>query len=527
MLNFVLPPKIGRIKIYSELQAFIHIDTSYISCLVLKNGNIKKEFFKELSNENTKKIVFERDEFKSSLIEILTKIGAANQNIHLSISPEIAFFKEIKVPFNDNSMIKKILPFELESKSLFPIEDLLFDFLNFSQNNKSQDADILVASIKKHDVLNLQTIFKETNSLCAQATIDTFFLSEHLMKHGIIQPNSELFLVLELKKHSIVCTYIYQNAVLSVKSADVHKDSFKLDALAKDLFFHAESLLLKFNKNISSSKIIILSEDEQNPFLHDASSAMEKQFGTKPSSLFLKNFLQDSLNQDNLAKINKTFETKSHLASKPSLAFSYRDKFENFNLCETFLPNAAKKIVLNQIIFSLMLVMVFSAFIITLAISKLSNLEDIVKSNEELVFKELKKTPYFNYEQKKRKPSLKVILSEAKEQIETKFALQKSSTYDTPNSVIILMELTRLLDRTRFGVSVDTISIKSLPGFEANIMVSGSFDKSKSSVPLDDFTSFSRVISLSKRFTIASPIKNVDEKTFSLTLKFVANNENL
>lgn len=89
------------------------------------------------------------DGLNSALENLVEQVDLKSDVCYSSIPEESASFRNLQLPFKDSKNISQTLPFELETMLPFPVEDMLVDF---SIINRSDQSDILAASIKKSDV---------------------------------------------------------------------------------------------------------------------------------------------------------------------------------------------------------------------------------------------------------------------------------------------------------------------------------------------------------------------------------------
>jgi hypothetical protein len=162
--------------------------------------------------------------------------------------------------------------------------------------------------------------------------------------------------------------------------------------------------------------------------------------------------------------------------------------------------------------------------------SEINKLSLLSVKTETMVINELKKILPADPKNNK-KITTKKLLASTIEYLETRKSIQLLSGYSMPDFLAELFEVTRIIDRTRFGVIINNLSIKQDKEFNYKINLQGVFDQSKSSTESDNFMAFLRVLKLSRRLSLQEDVKyDGDEKeptkNFSAILSGLEHNEN-
>jgi hypothetical protein len=233
----------------------------------------------------------------------------------------------------------------------------------------------------------------------------------------------------------------------------------------------------------------------------------------------------------NIAKIhfNSKLEEENTTFFKP-IAFVSVLEMSNFNIASKLLANPEKKIISKQVSISLCLIFFSICYLLASGFSEINKLSLLSVKTETMVINELKKILPADPKNNK-KITTKKLLASTIEYLETRKSIQLLSGYSMPDFLAELFEVTRIIDRTRFGVIINNLSIKQDKEFNYKINLQGVFDQSKSSTESDNFMAFLRVLKLSRRLSLQEDVKyDGDEKeptkNFSAILSGLEHNEN-
>lgn len=113
----------------------------------------------------------------SALKKIATNIGTYDEII-TSMSSSVVVYKELQLPFLERDAMQMVVPYEVESMLPFALEDAVIDFIITQQDLQKKQSTLLVAAVRKEDVLAQKTLFEKAELSLHILTIDMFALYE-------------------------------------------------------------------------------------------------------------------------------------------------------------------------------------------------------------------------------------------------------------------------------------------------------------------------------------------------------------
>jgi len=564
MLKWLLPAKVGKFRLYSELFLVVYLDNFQINAVLIKIGKnafkVEKffqKFFESIDATLNRRLYFDKEKLREVFEELFKEIPVFDQ-MHLLVSAELIIFKQITMPFSDPEKISKLLPFEIESYIAVNSGEVSLDFLPIESLPDGQ-TKVIAAAIRDADLSKLVPFFKSFNTQVYKIGVDAFVLYELLKQIPSNCEPDKLTCFLELGEKSLMFGFVENLSLQNVRVFefgifDVVKSIAKRLGLTSEEVFKklSEIGVMSLSDNFSkTAKEELLIFFKEVIFVLDV-YVMGSSFGNKLGKLVIfdkvlciKNF--DEFCAEALQMPTQYFATNNWLElSKIKfhrsisidqmpivlklLGFLSLKSLDDFSLSSKLFPHPDRNIVSKQIFFSMglafftMLYLLFSGFSQTSYLSSLA-----LKKEAEVVSKLQKILPAEGKNQKK--VTLKKLLASVTEYLAKRKTVQSQSGYGVPDFLANLFEVTRLIDRTRFGVTINNLTIKQDSDFSFKMSLQGNFDQSKSVSEVDNFTSFLRVLKLSRRLSLLEDVKyDGDEKAasinFSLVLGGLDSNEN-
>ena len=517
-----LPEFFKQKRVYSQTILGFSIEGQDISCIKVISGrsqNIIKKVLKEkILTQNKKEY-----NYQASLVikKIIQNMGDFDQ-IYISVSASKVVFKEIELPFLDTDKIRMILDYEIESKLPFSIQDSVIDFIVTKQLIEEKKSQILVGAIRNQDIIDILNIYKQANVEPTKITIDLFSiysLYQQIPEYKniknastIIDLRSSSTRIVLLQDGHIKLTRVIPKGINTIaqnianetnESVETIKEKIKNfgflttgnaeydKAMQKyaisffhDIQFTLNSFTLKLNLDKAISKILFT-----GPYSE-----------IKQLTIFCKNLLQIPCEIFKCEKIfsNSNFinKTKKQIdgwnqymvalgTTSPSIETS------NFNLQRKKFEPKITNLLAKQLITGIgLIIVIFLALFIngSIQIHKLSNqIKKIEKTETTKLLKILPK----NF--KSKKISFKSLINQANRLISEKLEMWGPFEKQQIEPLLILQELTKIIDKRRFDVRIDSVSITEEEE-KAKIEIDGFF---RSKTGSDHFTFFAKLV---KRF---------------------------
>jgi hypothetical protein len=561
MLKSLLPARIGKLQIYNEYILSIYIDHFHFNAVLLKKNSssliVEKTFkhsFDAPDEAINRRLYFDKEKIKEAFLKLLKHVPKFDE-IRIVLSSDLTIFKQLTLPFSDPEKISLLLPFEIKPHIAFDVEDLSMDFL-ITDILKDGQAELSIAAIRDVDLSKLISAIKESGLTCYNLGVDAFVLYELLKKDHFDLENISCFL--EFGEKSLLFGFLEKKSLSKVKVFefglfDVVKNICKITNLEKEEVLKklSEIGLLEESSDFSQkAKAEFLNIFKEvvfalEVFIVDSKIGngvgsciiFEGEFKIKDFNLFcfeltgMQSQYFSVSNWINIAKIhfNSKLEEENTTFFKP-IAFVSVLEMSNFNIASKLLANPEKKIISKQVSISLCLIFFSICYLLASGFSEINKLSLLSVKTETMVINELKKILPADPKNNK-KITTKKLLASTIEYLETRKSIQLLSGYSMPDFLAELFEVTRIIDRTRFGVIINNLSIKQDKEFNYKINLQGVFDQSKSSTESDNFMAFLRVLKLSRRLSLQEDVKyDGDEKeptkNFSAILSGLEHNEN-
>lgn len=100
------------------------------------------------------------DALTKGIDTVLKHFDTSGTNIITAIPSDQAYYRTLKVPFDDEKKIRQILPFEIESFLPVNVDDLIIDFQKGRQN---EHTDLLITAIERQSLQYYLEIFNSLN----------------------------------------------------------------------------------------------------------------------------------------------------------------------------------------------------------------------------------------------------------------------------------------------------------------------------------------------------------------------------
>ena len=486
-----LPEFFKQKRVYSQTILGFYIEDSNISCIKVVSGksqNIVKKVITEKIPTNNKK----EYNHEASLVvkKIIQDMGDYDQ-VYISIPASKIVFKEIDIPFLDTDKIRMILDYEIEDKLPFSIQDSVVDFIITKQFVEEKKSQILAGAVRNQDIENILNIYQQADVEPTKITIDLFSiysLFQQIPEYKNIKNSSTIIdlgssstRIALLQDGHLKLTRVIPQGINTIaknvaeqtnESIEIIKEKIKKfgfstesaenqeynKAIQKyaisffhDIQFTLNSFTLKLNLNKAISKILFTGSYSK----------------TKNLTSFCKNLLQIPCETFDCEKIfsNSSFTNKTKTkiddwnqymvalgTAVPSIETS------SFNLRRKIFESKFTSLVSKQLITAIGLVtIIFITLIIhgSIQINKLSNqINKIEKTETTKILKIFPKKIRLP-----KKIAFKSLINKADRLISEKLEMWGPFEKQQVKPLLILQELTNIIDKKRFDITMESVSI--------------------------------------------------------------------
>ncbi|MCK4650771.1 pilus assembly protein PilM [Candidatus Babeliales bacterium] len=532
--NIFLPEKIGNFRIYSQKILGIYVLEKSVTCAqvhVKRNKNIIEKLIEEKIEEGTPETYIERT--AQTIQKILSKVDKYDL-IRVCIPASLIVFKELEVPFKDTSKIRMILDYEIESMLPFPIEEAVVDFIITKQSGKNGPTKILAAAIRNSDLENILKIYHEAKIEPNHISIDLFAIYSLYQQIPEYKNIKNVSVIIDLGSNTTHIAFLQDGALRLTRiiprgiqniaqkisnDVNIHIEDIKKNILDNGLqtkkdkvyekhfisFFHdiqftLNSFLLKLNISKGINKILFTGKYS---YLKDLSKFCNNLFQISCEVFSCEKLFENQYFKNKVKTIQ--FANWSPYLFALGTALPSSEQYY-FDLRKKIFLYPYQKLIKKQLITSLIIIFIMFTTIVTGGYLQTKKLSNKIKKIEEKEIKKLKKVfpKEFRFRKKITLPWLiKEVENLIKERLEI-WAPFEIKPLDT-NMLVILQELTNIIDKRQFDVMVETVSIvekKEIPKIE----VVGFF---RSKTGSDHYTYFAE---LEKKFNESKILKPWDEK---------------
>lgn len=170
-----LPEKIGDRYLFSQRIVGIDIGKTHVhaTCTVMNGTSVTIEHVIEEKIEAAKNSHPERT--ASALRALFAKLPKPDQ-IRTALPSTQIVFKELKLPFVNESTVAQVIRFEVEPLLPFALNDAIVDFIITKKYPELNSSEILVAAVQKQIIAQHLALFEQAGISPDIITIDMFAL---------------------------------------------------------------------------------------------------------------------------------------------------------------------------------------------------------------------------------------------------------------------------------------------------------------------------------------------------------------
>jgi type IV pilus assembly protein PilM len=169
-----LPEKIGEKRLYSQRILGFSIQENTITCAQIY-AKRAKNFVEKLIEQKIEDGDPEsyNDRTGKAITKIIKQVDKYDQ-IRISIPASLIVFKELEVPFKNPEKIRMILDYEIEPQLPFSVDEAIIDFIITKQEKEENKTQILVAAVRHQDLQSILNVYTAAGIEPTHITIDLF-----------------------------------------------------------------------------------------------------------------------------------------------------------------------------------------------------------------------------------------------------------------------------------------------------------------------------------------------------------------
>ncbi len=490
MLKQIFLPEFFKNKrIYSQTIVSYYLEEKKVSAvkvLATRTQTIIKKADTKNFNLNNKKEY--KDEIINSIKEISSSFGSYDQAF-ISIPTGIVILKELEIPFIEEDKIRMVLDYEIEDQLPFSIKEATIDFTITSQNNVEKKSKLLVAAVRNKDVEEILDIYKQADIDITKITLDLFSIfnlynnipeyKNNNIPCAIVDIGSNSTRIALIEDNILKVTRVIPKGISTIEKNITDETNLPLNKIEENLklFGFGQSGDEKYDKSFEKHVINFFNDIQFTLNSFSLKLNMQKPLGKliftgsysgiKNLSNYAKNVLQITSEIFDCKKIfsnthviNQIDKTEINWNEYITVLGSTlpMDKLLHFNLRKGSLVGDENRLIFKQIfaVVSLVILVIFS--VITIGSIRIYTLLKQIKEVEQ---KESDKIySIFSKETKLAKNlPFKQLISRSEKILNEKLEIWGPFENQKLKTLLILEELTKIIDKKKFDVTIDSVKI--------------------------------------------------------------------
>jgi Tfp pilus assembly PilM family ATPase len=544
--KLLFPTVIADHRIFAEHFLGIHIGESFVRATLIKNTGYKKIIERVIDIDFLGEMILDVEGHvaEAFLIDALTKIykqvGTVDKII-ISLPANLFVFKDLEMPFSQDEKIRMVLGYEAEPLLPFPAESCVLDFIKL-QTATTASCKIMVCAIQKNILNSIKSAVEKTKIKPDNITVDLVSLydlcnqvepqiennysiisiSENWTKVGLVDkgllrfvkniPTGTRTIIEEISKLDNIlpeqAKKILENDLeLLAENEVVYKQVQKIIlGLAKKVQFAIQSFNSKAENPAGIEKIIVFEEKTPLPSFFKI-CGQQMNVSCQPFSV------------DKMLAQGKILNRASYRASSiyyNAIALSssvVSSQLEKFDLGRSIVSKSQQELIQQQVCATLVIACLIFSYIFVSASFKNSQIRGTSSEIEQFIREKTTGSLLPNEVRLPRKASAKQLLDEATTYVENLKNSWQAHGNDDLKPLEVMLDLTRLMDRTKIDIRVSKLKLSYDQQFKRVIELQGSFKKGTAD---KDFKKLVTQISNIKKF---ANIK-VNEEEFPDLVKF-------
>ena len=215
--------KILGLDIRPDAVSAVLIDSSIKGTVIEAHGYVPLSGRKE-----------DRNGLSASIETIEQKMDISDAICVASFPADEISFRNIQVPFKGPKKIKKILPYELEPTLLFPVEDLIIDFIHIEIPDLTNTNNLITASVEKSKLQSFLDTLATFNIEPVIVTVGGY--STALSLANFLDSHKNWFFV-DIDNHKSTIFIILSGRVCLIRSFPIHSAArlYKIKSLCGNI----------------------------------------------------------------------------------------------------------------------------------------------------------------------------------------------------------------------------------------------------------------------------------------------------
>ncbi|MBU4269568.1 pilus assembly protein PilM, partial [Candidatus Dependentiae bacterium] len=407
----------------------------------------------------------------------------------ISIPTGIVILKELEIPFLEEDKIRMVLDYEIEDQLPFSIKEATIDFTITSQNNVEKKSKLLVAAVRNKDVEEILDIYKQADIDITKITLDLFSIfnlynnipeyKNNNIPCAIVDIGSNSTRIALIEDNILKVTRVIPKGISTIEKNITDETNLPLNKIEENLklFGFGQSGDEKYDKSFEKHVINFFNDIQFTLNSFSLKLNMQKPLGKliftgsysgiKNLSNYAKNVLQISSEIFDCKKIfsnshviNQTDKTEINWNEYITVLGSTlpMDKLLHFNLKKGSLIGDENRLIFKQIFAVVSLVVLVFFSIITIGSIRIYTLLNQIKEFEQ---KESAKIyTIFSKETKLAKNlPFKQLISRSEKILNEKLEIWGPFENQKLKTLLILEELTKIIDKKKFDVTIDSVKI--------------------------------------------------------------------
>ena len=489
--------------LFSEKTIGISIDglSIKVAHILTKRSGLKVENFEAFAiNAGDPRTYTNR--LTAALKKVASKIDRSAK-IRATFPSSKVIVKELTVPFLDAEKIRMVIEYEVEPTIPFPLDNAVIDFIIIDQSEVKESSTILVAAAQLDEVKKFVDIFKKAGIEPHTVTVDLFALASLYRLIPDYQTIKHDCAIIDVGVDSTRVGIMSHNKLIATRTIHTKdpSEAASLDALFKELKFTLNSFTLMRKEPLTLDKIVLVGPDE---LINDLQERCNKVLAIKSEVFATENITNNKGLSSSLGSKTGQWRTYTRALGTALVDPQYADFTLRHKTAELSLVPEVK----TQLITATALAILFFSTLGVLGYLELTQLNKKVESIEQKELRKLRTLLPKEHKGRKKK-SVKALAKAAKEYVSEQEDIWAPFSKLRLRPLEILQELTTVINRKKFDVTIDQVLISG-DEQEANpIEVHGFFKSKTGNLHLKHFSDFELDIHGTKTLVLTEEIDPV------------------